>query len=196
VTVARARTTSTVKTQTQNSGTAPANDLKFAGEQHDPTGLIHLRARQHDPATGRFLGRDPLDETPAGSAASPYAYVHQRPTVLIDPSGLEGLATAPGHAAARMPVSAQTDTGDQTAPTCQRSRSDHLVSGIGLSVSSVVVAGVGVLLMAGTYQSVLVAGGWEAAVGGTHLALGGGMFVGGLAGAAWSARWALEGCRE
>ncbi|MFB0535683.1 MAG: RHS repeat-associated core domain-containing protein [Anaerolineae bacterium] len=36
----------------------------FAGEMQDPTGLIYLRARWYDPATGRFLTRDPVPGVP------------------------------------------------------------------------------------------------------------------------------------
>ena len=44
-----------VRTQT---GTL-TNFVKFTGEYQDPTGLYHLRARQYDPASGRFLRLDP-----------------------------------------------------------------------------------------------------------------------------------------
>ncbi len=74
-----------VKTETKNNASAPPNFLKFTGEYFDPTGLYHLRARQYDPATGRFGARDPLP-----TAASAYTYVGNRPAVLVDPSGLAG----------------------------------------------------------------------------------------------------------
>lgn len=45
-----------LKTQT---GT-PASALQFTGALGDPTGLVHLRARQYDPTTGRFQTPDPL----------------------------------------------------------------------------------------------------------------------------------------
>jgi RHS repeat-associated protein len=35
------------------------DERQFAGEQADPTGLTYLRARFHDPATGRLSSRDP-----------------------------------------------------------------------------------------------------------------------------------------
>ncbi len=73
-----------LKSETQDSGSAPSNVFKFTGEQHDPTGLIHLRARQYDPTTGRFTGRDLIDS----GGASGYAYALNRPTVYLDPSGL------------------------------------------------------------------------------------------------------------
>jgi RHS repeat-associated protein len=81
------------------TGTA-ANQWLFAGEQRDSDsagGMYYLRARYYDPATGRFLGRDPV----AGSAGNPqtqngYAYALNNPTGLIDPLGLSALPTPPG----------------------------------------------------------------------------------------------------
>lgn len=63
--------------------------FRFTGEQHDaPTGFTHLRARQYDPATGRFTGLDPV----LGSLAHPqtqnrYAYAMGNPGRFTDPSG-------------------------------------------------------------------------------------------------------------
>ena len=71
------------------SGTTPANFMQFAGEYLDPTGLYHLRARQYDPASGRFLSRDPLVAPRSKPGGSLYAYSADRPTVLVDhPTGM------------------------------------------------------------------------------------------------------------
>lgn len=57
---------------------------RFVGEYHDPgSGLYHLRARDYDVATGRFLGLDALD----AAIGSSYAYADDRPTLLTDPTG-------------------------------------------------------------------------------------------------------------
>ena len=76
-----------IRTEQRTGGNAPANYMKFAGEYLDPTGHYHLRARQYDPVTGRFLRRDPVDTGVGTPLISAYAYAANRPTVLVDPSG-------------------------------------------------------------------------------------------------------------
>jgi RHS repeat-associated protein len=74
----------------RDSSGSQANDFTFAGEQVDgSTGLQYLRARYYDTATGRFVGRDPLEGI-VGLPASQnrYGYVLSNPTNLLDPSGL------------------------------------------------------------------------------------------------------------
>jgi RHS repeat-associated protein len=65
-----------------NTGPGLGTPFKFTGEYHDATGLYHLRARQYDPETGRFLSRDPI-----ASAGSAYAYAANNPLVYNDPTG-------------------------------------------------------------------------------------------------------------
>lgn len=74
-------------TRTQ-TGSTPANLVKFTGEYEDPTSLYHLRARQYDPTTGRFTGVDPLDASEGDPVIAAYAYAEDRPTVLVDPDGM------------------------------------------------------------------------------------------------------------
>ena len=70
------------------SGTTPNNYL-YRGEQYDSDlGLYYLRARYYNPATGRFLSRDPED----GKAFDPkslhkYLYAGGDPVNAIDPTG-------------------------------------------------------------------------------------------------------------
>jgi RHS repeat-associated protein len=60
----------------------------FAGEQHDTTGLIHLRARQYDPSIGRFLSADRVQPNAPGTQGwNLYGYAAGNPSTLIDPSG-------------------------------------------------------------------------------------------------------------
>ena len=71
-------------------GTTPNNYL-YRGEQYDSDlGLYYLRARYYNPATGRFLSRDPLD----GQQIDPktlhkYLYAGGDPANSWDPSGRE-----------------------------------------------------------------------------------------------------------
>jgi RHS repeat-associated protein len=76
-----------IRTETKAGGNQPDNFMRFTGEYLDPTGLYHLRARQYDPAVGRFLTPDPAGQTVNESLIAAYAYVANRPTVLVDPSG-------------------------------------------------------------------------------------------------------------
>jgi len=64
------------------------NPFMFTGEPYDPSGLIYLRARYYDPATGRFLSQD----TYPGELTDPlsrnkYVYCRNNPILYIDPSG-------------------------------------------------------------------------------------------------------------
>jgi len=65
----------------------------YRGEQYDSDlGLYYLRARYYNPATGRFLSRDPLDGN-RKEPASPHKYLYANgdPVDLIDPSGRDAL---------------------------------------------------------------------------------------------------------
>jgi len=66
---------------------AVGNPYLFTGREYDPeTGLFFYRARHYDPATGRFLQRDPLGNSPG---AALHDYVASKPTVWVDPDGLQ-----------------------------------------------------------------------------------------------------------
>jgi RHS repeat-associated protein len=73
-------------------GTTPNNYL-YRGEQFDPDlGLYYLRARYYNPATGRFMSRDPAD----GKAKIPvtlhkYLYAGGDPINRIDPLGRDSI---------------------------------------------------------------------------------------------------------
>jgi len=61
------------------------NGFLFSGENVDPiTGLVYLRARYYDPATGRFLSKDPSSFVDGPNL---YLYVGNNPPNAIDPSG-------------------------------------------------------------------------------------------------------------
>ncbi|MCX6022569.1 MAG: RHS repeat-associated core domain-containing protein, partial [Chloroflexi bacterium] len=74
----------------RNTPLGATNDRRMNGEQFDAeTGYTHLRARQYDPALGRFTGVDAI----RGAAGSPqtfnrYAYAQNNPANRSDPSGM------------------------------------------------------------------------------------------------------------
>ncbi len=66
-----------------------STEYRFTGQQDDAAlGYQYLRARYYDPATGRFISRDPFP----GSLSNPssqhrYVYAQNNPTDVTDPSG-------------------------------------------------------------------------------------------------------------
>jgi RHS repeat-associated protein len=69
--------------KTASSGTIP--QYGYTGREPDATGLTFYRARYYHPGIARFASRDPMG---MADSVSPYAYVANSPTNLIDPSGL------------------------------------------------------------------------------------------------------------
>jgi len=61
-------------------------------QRHTEFPFLHVGARYYDPASGRFLQRDP-----AGlfGARNVYSYVANRPTALVDPDGLQSSLQTP-----------------------------------------------------------------------------------------------------
>ena len=61
----------------------------FTGHEHlDSVGLIHMNGRVFEPIAGRFLSRDPfIDGVASSQGMNGYAYVHNNPLTLTDPSG-------------------------------------------------------------------------------------------------------------
>jgi RHS repeat-associated protein len=83
-----------------STGTA-TTPLGYAGQYTDPnTGLIYMRARWYDPATGQFMSMDPLEAV----TQQPYSYAGDDPINGTDPTGLDdavlGLEGASRNAAA------------------------------------------------------------------------------------------------
>ncbi|MGW4115107.1 RHS repeat-associated core domain-containing protein [Actinosynnema sp. NPDC004786] len=61
----------------------------FVGGTNDAaTGLVHLGARQYDPALGRFLSVDPLMDSADPQQWNGYAYSNNSPITLSDPTGM------------------------------------------------------------------------------------------------------------
>uniref|UniRef100_UPI003D7572AD RHS repeat domain-containing protein n=1 Tax=Streptomyces sp. bgisy027 TaxID=3413770 RepID=UPI003D7572AD len=60
----------------------------FVGGTSDPTGLVHLGAREYDPTLGRFLSVDPVIDLDYPAQMNAYSYAHNNPVTKSDPSGL------------------------------------------------------------------------------------------------------------
>lgn len=78
--------------------TGPTNDGPgYTGHVHDPaTGLVYMRQRYYNPATGRFISPDPISPTPENVFnIGRYTYANDNPYKFTDPDGrsvLLGLA--------------------------------------------------------------------------------------------------------
>jgi RHS repeat-associated protein len=79
----------TSRTASKLDPLAPDNPMRYTGQYLDPTDLYHMRARQMDPALGRFTERDPIPPKIFAPCISTYVYANNTPTSMIDPAGLE-----------------------------------------------------------------------------------------------------------
>jgi RHS repeat-associated protein len=57
----------------------------FGYQTHEDFPFLHVGARYYDPASGRFLQRDPMG---VDGGLNVYAYVENLPSTAVDPSGL------------------------------------------------------------------------------------------------------------
>jgi RHS repeat-associated protein len=67
----------------------PALDKGFAGGTNDATGLVHLGAREYDPALGRFASVDPVLDKSIPQRYDGYAYCSDNPVRSSDPAGTD-----------------------------------------------------------------------------------------------------------
>jgi RHS repeat-associated protein len=92
-TLALSDSTGTVQTQytyepfgaTNVTGQANGNSFRYTGREDDGTGLYFYRARYYSSRFQRFASEDPIGF--GGGSANLYAYVHNSPLTLRDPSG-------------------------------------------------------------------------------------------------------------
>jgi RHS repeat-associated protein len=72
--------------------------LGYAGaygyQTHEEFSFQHVGARYYDPATGRFLQRDPIGIT---GGINVYEYVRSLPTARVDPDGMYPFGGFPGY---------------------------------------------------------------------------------------------------
>jgi RHS repeat-associated protein len=86
------------------------NQQGFVGGDVDPTGLVHLGAREYDPEIGRFVSVDPIMDLTDPQQMHGYAYAGNNPIVWSDPSGLfavcapDGYNICPDYDAGNQPV--------------------------------------------------------------------------------------------
>jgi len=75
--------------QTMLAGLQGVTPFGYAGQYRDAgPGTYNMRARQYDPATGRFLSQDPVAPDPnLPVTMNPYEYAGEQPTNITDPSG-------------------------------------------------------------------------------------------------------------
>jgi RHS repeat-associated protein len=78
------------RTTTITDPTVNNNPLKYTGQYLDATSNYHLRARQYNPTLGQFTQTDPMPMGLGSPFESAFVYVGDRPTFLIDPSGMRG----------------------------------------------------------------------------------------------------------
>jgi RHS repeat-associated protein len=60
----------------------------FVGGTSDPTGLVHIGAREYDPTHGRFILVDPIFNSEDPESWNNYAYARNNPVTRSDPTGL------------------------------------------------------------------------------------------------------------
>ncbi|MEU5164422.1 polymorphic toxin-type HINT domain-containing protein [Streptomyces sp. NPDC020875] len=61
----------------------------IGGDDDASTGLVHLGAREYEPATGRFISADPLLDLGDPVQINAYTYSENNPVTFADPSGLK-----------------------------------------------------------------------------------------------------------
>ncbi|WP_371659893.1 ricin-type beta-trefoil lectin domain protein [Streptomyces sp. NBC_00280] len=64
------------------------------GDDDAGSGLVHLGAREYDPATGRFVSADPVLDQSDPLQANGYSYANNNPVTHSDPSGLTSSASS------------------------------------------------------------------------------------------------------
>ncbi|MGW1282033.1 polymorphic toxin-type HINT domain-containing protein [Streptomyces tsukubensis] len=66
------------------------------GDDDASTGLVHLGAREYEPATGRFISADPLIDIGDPVQINGYSYSENNPVTFSDPTGLMSAAQGGG----------------------------------------------------------------------------------------------------
>nr|WP_117212992.1 RHS repeat-associated core domain-containing protein [Allorhizocola rhizosphaerae] len=75
----------------EDRGTQPTGWMGskgYVGGTKDPSGYVHLSAREYDPSLGRFISVDPIMDLADPQQWNAYTYANSNPTTFSDPSGL------------------------------------------------------------------------------------------------------------
>ncbi|MFJ7154623.1 RHS repeat-associated core domain-containing protein [Streptomyces sp. NPDC101118] len=59
----------------------------IGGTKDESTGLVHIGAREYDPALGRFISVDPEMDIADSETMNPYSYARHSPVTFSDPTG-------------------------------------------------------------------------------------------------------------
>ncbi|MFV2126354.1 polymorphic toxin-type HINT domain-containing protein [Micromonospora sp. LOL_013] len=80
-------------------GSAPSwpNLKGFVGGDVDPTGLVHIGAREYDSELGRFTSVDPVQDFAEPQQWHGYNYANNSPVTFSDPTGLYAIGDNAGH---------------------------------------------------------------------------------------------------
>ncbi|WP_344130626.1 RHS repeat-associated core domain-containing protein, partial [Luedemannella flava] len=72
----------------RGAGVSWPNPKGFVGGDNDPTGLVHIGAREYDAGLGRFISVDSLFESENPLSLNGYSYADNTPVTRTDPTGL------------------------------------------------------------------------------------------------------------
>ena len=77
---------------------AAGGGFRFHGAWFEgSTGFYHMRARQYDPVTGRFLTKDPIEpDLLEPESSHPYMFAYGNPRFFVDPTGTMSLTELNG----------------------------------------------------------------------------------------------------
>jgi RHS repeat-associated protein len=131
-------------------------ELEFAG-------LIWLRHRVYDPATGGFLSPDPLPPLLGSAAVNPYSYAGGDPVGSLDPLGLQPMTDAE----AQQMAEAEDKPWYEDAWDWVVDNGDELAAGaLAVGAAALIVTGVGAPIGAGILIGMGVSGGLQLATTG------------------------------
>jgi len=134
----------------------------FAGRPTEgETGLLYLRARHYDPATGQFLQADPLGLL----SDHPYAYAAGNPIVNADPFGLLSIKALNVNLSGVDSMAAEEDAGDVTLAEESSSDGSSSSSSAGIEARAQTTGALGNAARFATGAYAVQSQGMQAAIG-------------------------------